>query len=199
MYICISNKQGQVWKKVLIKKFRKKNPFSGNRKNRDFCWTFFLIFCSHQHLATPTHPPCQQTSAIGYPTHPPLCWCNTWMVPYMKTSTFHTLKKECFPLKTSQKLFAEIRYILSYFAGSWKFWKCPSKKTLTLTSSSSSSPSHLSWKALGGPAGFTTGSKSSASETKYFCFKSTFKTFLQIEHKDWTSRYLLTKYWRNYY
>ena len=42
---------------------------------------FLYIFCSRHHLATPTHPPCHQTSSFGHPTHPPLWWRNTWMVP----------------------------------------------------------------------------------------------------------------------
>ena len=29
--------------------------------------TFFLFFCSRQHLENPTHPPCQQTSAFWPP------------------------------------------------------------------------------------------------------------------------------------
>ena len=33
---------------------------------------FFLIFCSSKHLANPTHSP----------TYLPLCWRNTWMVPW---------------------------------------------------------------------------------------------------------------------
>ena len=49
-------------------------------KKRFFCWIFFCWFCSRQHLANTTHPPCQQMSAIGHPTHPPLCWRNIWMV-----------------------------------------------------------------------------------------------------------------------
>ena len=37
-----------------------------------FLGYFFLIFCSRQHLATPTHPP--------------LCWCNTVPVPRYTSS-----------------------------------------------------------------------------------------------------------------
>ena len=51
------------------------------------------IFCSRHHLATPTHPPCHQTSSFGIPTHPPLWWRNTWMVPY-RTRRCSTICKE---------------------------------------------------------------------------------------------------------
>ena len=30
-------------------------------------------------MATPTHPPCQLTSAFSHPTNPHFCWRNIWM------------------------------------------------------------------------------------------------------------------------
>ena len=61
--------------------FLKKIPnFFSAHANKVF---FLVYFCSRQHLATPTHPPRHQTWSFGHPTHPPLWWRNTWMVPYL--------------------------------------------------------------------------------------------------------------------
>ena len=65
--------------KVTTKKkvFLRITPFFLSTQTK---FIFLVYFWSHQHLATPTHPPCHQTSSFGHPTHPPLWWRNTWTV-----------------------------------------------------------------------------------------------------------------------
>ena len=68
-------------KKVTAKRFflRKFQPFFLRTQTKFFS---LYIFWSRQHLANSTNQPCHQTSSFGHPTHPPLWWLNTWMVPY---------------------------------------------------------------------------------------------------------------------
>ena len=86
------HRQKNAHKKVNAKKeffWRKFQPFSLRTHTKFFS---LYIFWSHQHLATPTLPPCHHTSSFGHPTHPPLWWCNTWMVPkWVKPSSSFSL------------------------------------------------------------------------------------------------------------
>ena len=72
------------------------------------------------HLATPTHPPCHQTSSFGQPTHPPLWWRNTWMPPYL---VYDITLCECFCLLLSNK------------KSRWFFCSVTSNQTYPLVSS----------------------------------------------------------------
>ena len=59
------------------------------------------------------HPPCHQTSSFGHPTHPPLWWRITWMVPY-QTNKDQCQKK---PAYTNQKLTIKSSTILFCLVG----------------------------------------------------------------------------------
>ena len=87
-----------VWSRLLKKNY---NLVFCARKQKFFS---LYIFWSRHHLATPTHPPCHQTSSFGQPTHPPLWWRNTWMPP----NDPHALYIYLVNVQTMGKIFFQI-------------------------------------------------------------------------------------------
>ena len=113
--------------------------------NKSFFYLY--IFWSRHHLATPTHPPCHQTSSVGQPTHPPLWWRNTWMPPNLDFDPFNNLRW----LVSCPKIFmglALVHFQKYWLVSTYVAWiKFGTSANLT-TKSNDTSQNHTSQKNL---------------------------------------------------